>query len=107
MAPLLRGPTAGGIALAASISKPASTTKGLIEERDELVARRIKEALEQCHGSITDAAKLLGISYQHLAYLLNNRHKDLLSMRKPVKRRLRPFIKGKGRKKKRAGADRS
>ena len=53
----------------------------------------IKEALEASDGSVTRAARMLGISHQGLAFILNGRHKDLLIARKPVKRRRRSIIR--------------
>ena len=53
----------------------------------------IKEALEASDGSVTRAARMLGISHQGLAFILNGRHKDLLVARKPVKRRRRSIIR--------------
>src|SRR5687767_831140 len=53
----------------------------------------IKEALEVSDGSVTRAARMLGISHQGLAFILNGRHKDLLVARKPVKRRRRSIIR--------------
>jgi len=49
--------------------------------------RLIREALAKVNGSITHAAKLLGISYQRLGYVIESRHKDLLKERSPVRRR--------------------
>lgn len=49
----------------------------------------IKHALESADGSITRAAKNLGISYQELHYMLDTRHKDLLQYRTPARRRSR------------------
>ena len=43
----------------------------------------IKRALELYHGSITHAARSLGMSHQTLNYMLHTRHKDLLAKRKP------------------------
>ncbi len=53
----------------------------------------IKQALETSDGSVTRAARILGISHQGLAFILNGRHKDLLAARKPVKRRRRSIIR--------------
>ncbi len=53
----------------------------------------IREALETSDGSVTRAARMLGISHQGLAFILNGRHKDLLAARKPVKRRRRSIIR--------------
>jgi transcriptional regulator with PAS, ATPase and Fis domain len=47
----------------------------------------ISNALTKVNGSPTYAAKLLGISYQRLGYILDTRHKDLLKERTPVRRR--------------------
>jgi tetratricopeptide (TPR) repeat protein len=47
----------------------------------------ISNALTKVNGSVTYAAKLLGVSYQRLAYILETRHKDLLNERSPVRRR--------------------
>ncbi len=47
----------------------------------------IKNTLAQVNGSVTHAAKLLGVSYQRLAYTIESRHKDLLKERMPVRHR--------------------
>ena len=49
----------------------------------------IKLALEQAKGSVTHAARNLGISYPSLNYMLRTRYKDLLKYRTPVRRRPR------------------
>jgi tetratricopeptide (TPR) repeat protein len=49
----------------------------------------IKLALEQAKGSVTRAARSLGMSYPALSYMLRTRHKDLLEKRTPVRRRPR------------------
>ena len=53
----------------------------------------IRGALESSGGSVTRAARLLGITHQGLAFILNGRHKSLLSVRKPVKPRRRSIIR--------------
>jgi tetratricopeptide (TPR) repeat protein len=53
----------------------------------------IRKALEACGGSVTRAARLLGVTHQGLAFILNGRHSDLLSIRTPVKRRRRSIIR--------------
>jgi len=53
----------------------------------------IRRALEESGGSITRAARLLGVTHQGLAFILNGRHSDLLSIRTPVKRRRRSIIR--------------
>ncbi|MGI9107039.1 MAG: sigma 54-interacting transcriptional regulator [Pyrinomonadaceae bacterium] len=47
----------------------------------------IRRALDSAGGSITRAARLLNATHQGLAYIVNGRHKDLLSMRRPARRR--------------------
>jgi tetratricopeptide (TPR) repeat protein len=49
----------------------------------------IKLALEQAKGKVTHAARILGLSYPALNYMLRTRHKDLLQLRTPIYRRSR------------------
>lgn len=58
-------------------------------ERQALEHDAIKSALEESEGSVTYAARRLGISVQALTYMLNTRHKDLLKYRTPVRHRRR------------------
>jgi tetratricopeptide (TPR) repeat protein len=53
----------------------------------------ISRALAASDGSVTRAARMLGVTHQGLAFILNGRHKDLLSARRPVKRRRRSIIR--------------
>jgi len=53
----------------------------------------IRQALEASEGSVTRAARMLGVTHQGLAFILNGRHKSLLTARKPVKRRRRSIIR--------------
>ncbi|HEY2960919.1 MAG TPA: helix-turn-helix domain-containing protein [Pyrinomonadaceae bacterium] len=53
----------------------------------------IRKALEDSRGSVTRAARLLGVTHQGLAFILNGRHNDLLSIRTPVKKRRRSIIR--------------
>ena len=53
----------------------------------------IKGALEEANGSVTRAAKLLGLSHQGLCYILNNRHRNLLVARAPIRVRRKSLIK--------------
>jgi two-component system, NtrC family, response regulator AtoC len=61
----------------------------------------IRLALDNAGGSITRAARLLNISHQGLAYIVNGRHSDLLALRKPTRTRrvslMRPENKPKSR----------
>jgi tetratricopeptide (TPR) repeat protein len=58
-------------------------------------AKFIEQALEESQGSITNAAKLLGLRHQSLAYILKTRHKKLLKKRTPVVKRGRSIFKKK------------
>lgn len=49
----------------------------------------IKLALEQTKGRVTQAARILGMTYPTLNYMLKTRHKDLLQYRTPIHRRPR------------------
>jgi DNA-binding NtrC family response regulator len=53
----------------------------------------IKRALDTAEGSVTRAARLLGITHQGLAFILNGRQKNLLPSRKPAKPRRRSIIR--------------
>jgi hypothetical protein len=53
----------------------------------------IRKALQDSGGSVTRAARLLGVTHQGLAFILNGRHSDLLSIRTPVKKRKRSIIR--------------
>ena len=53
----------------------------------------IKRALEASGGSVTRAARLLGVTHQGLAFILNGRHKSLLSARTPVRSRRRSVFR--------------
>jgi DNA-binding NtrC family response regulator len=49
----------------------------------------ISGALAKVNGRVSYAAKLLGIGYQGLAYIIESRHPELLQQRTPVYRRRR------------------
>jgi tetratricopeptide (TPR) repeat protein len=55
----------------------------------------IRQALEATHGSVTRAARMLGITHQRLIHMIKTRHENLLSVRKPAQRRLKSIIKSK------------
>ncbi|MBV9928305.1 MAG: hypothetical protein JOZ96_25015 [Acidobacteria bacterium] len=56
-------------------------------------ARLIERALEEAGGSVTKAARLLGLTHQTLGTILNTRHKSLASKRTPVRKRLRSIFR--------------
>jgi DNA-binding NtrC family response regulator len=61
----------------------------------ELEARYIEQALEAAGGSVTHAARLLGIRHQSFIAMLKARHSQLMTRRTPVEKRLRSIIKDK------------
>lgn len=63
--------------------------RGLITEIRSFEHDTIKKALERAQGSVTNAARSLGMSYQALSYMLKTRHKDLLEQRTPARNRPR------------------
>jgi len=71
------------------VSERGQISFGRSWERDKLSVERevIRRALEQAKGSISDAARALGTSWQTLGYALRTRHKDLLKYRTPVRPR--------------------
>jgi transcriptional regulator with PAS, ATPase and Fis domain len=60
----------------------------------------IKRALEAEKGSVTRAARLLGVTHQGLAFILQGRQKHLLHARNPIKRRRRSILGTARRKRK-------
>jgi tetratricopeptide (TPR) repeat protein len=73
---------------------PALSSAASLEEQVlHYEADLIKRALEAADGSVTRAARMLGVTHQGLAFILNGRHKNLLTARKPVKRRRRSIIR--------------
>ncbi|HKP45640.1 MAG TPA: helix-turn-helix domain-containing protein [Pyrinomonadaceae bacterium] len=81
--PATKAPDAPGFSLALSLEEHV-----LRYEAD-----LISQALAASDGSVTRAARLLGVTHQGLAFILNGRHKDLLPARSPVKRRRRSIIR--------------
>jgi len=63
--------------------------RGWGEDKQSREHMLIKLALEQAKGKVTHAARILGMSYPALTYMLRTRHKDLLQYRTPVRRRPR------------------
>lgn len=75
--------------------QPEAVAQSLSLEEEVLryEADLIKNALDKSNGSVTRAARMLGITHQGLAFILNGRHKSLLSARKPAKPRRRSIIR--------------
>jgi tetratricopeptide (TPR) repeat protein len=59
----------------------------------EYEARLIEQALAEAGGSVTRAARILGLTHQNLGYMLQKRHKNLADKRTPREKRLRSIIK--------------
>jgi tetratricopeptide (TPR) repeat protein len=78
-----------GDRLAVVEERKAISGRKLTEEVHALEHDLIKQALESTDGSITYAARNLGMSYQALTYILETRHKDLMPVRSSVRRRPR------------------
>jgi len=53
----------------------------------------ISAALVEAGGSVTRAARILGLTHQGLCYIINHRHKDLLGARAPIRVRRKSIIK--------------
>lgn len=66
------------------------TFYGAVHEQE---ARLIEQALELEAGSITRAARRLGLKRQSLSHMLQYRHKKLFDKRTPPEKRLRSIIK--------------
>jgi DNA-binding NtrC family response regulator len=64
------------------LNKPFRPPDEALKFERELISR----ALAKVNGRITHAAKLLGIGYQTLAYIIESRHPALLKQRTPVYR---------------------
>ena len=65
----------------------------MYEAVHDFEARLIEQALEEARGSVTKAARLLGLTHQTLGTILNTRHKNLAGKRTPVRRRLRSIFR--------------
>lgn len=65
------------------------------EEVRKCESALIKRALEEANGSVTRAAKILGLTHQGLCYIINHRHKSLLTARAPIRVRRKSLIKKK------------
>lgn len=77
-----------------SVDEPEPVIAGrtLNEEIQSYEQQLVKRALESAQGSVTHAARSLGISYQALGYMLETRHKALMTERTPLRRRMRRIL---------------
>ena len=78
-----------------AVAEPLSISEGFSLDAEVLryEGDLIKQALAKTGGSVTRAARLLGVTHQGLAFIINGRHSDLLSARTPVKRRRKSIIR--------------
>ena len=74
-------------------SAAAANSLSLEEQVLRYEGELIKRALDTSDGSVTRAARLLGVTHQGLAFILNGRQKNLLPSRKPAKPRRRSIIR--------------
>jgi tetratricopeptide (TPR) repeat protein len=70
-------------AVDALLTRPLDLDQRLLECEHET----IKQALVQTDGSVAQAAPLIGRSHQGLAFMIATKHPDLISVRRPIKRR--------------------
>ena len=75
--------------LSASEKGEIVSGRGWSKDKQTREHNLIKLALEQAKGKVTRAARILGMSYPALNYMLRTRHKDLLQYRTPIHRRPR------------------
>jgi tetratricopeptide (TPR) repeat protein len=59
------------------------------EELVQIEEAHIRKALAEANGSVTNAARLVGVTYPGLIYIINHRHPHLLDERNPVRQRQR------------------
>ncbi|MDQ1727955.1 MAG: MalT-like region [Pyrinomonadaceae bacterium] len=78
---------------AAATPEPDPSKASLEEQVLSYEGELIKRALQASDGSVTRAARLLGVTHQGLAFILNGRQKNLLPSRKPAKPRRRSIIR--------------
>jgi tetratricopeptide (TPR) repeat protein len=90
---LLNAETLTPGAPAESLSAAAAPNLSLEEQVLRYEGELIKRALDTSDGSVTRAARLLGVTHQGLAFILNGRQKNLLPSRKPAKPRRRSIIR--------------
>ncbi len=81
------------IRAASAVNEETSADLSLEEQVLRFEGELIKRALDASAGSVTRAARLLGVTHQGLAFILNGRQKNLLSARKPAKPRRRSIIR--------------
>jgi tetratricopeptide (TPR) repeat protein len=69
-----------------------SPSNNLEQHLLHLEEQLIKRALDEAGGSITRAARALGLTHQGLAYIISTRHQKLTWLRRPVRTRRRSIM---------------
>lgn len=87
-------PVEESIFLEANITDTSASAIGPLEaEVMRYEGELIQRALESVGGSVTRAARVLGITHQGLAFILNGRHQSLLTVRTPIRRRRKSIFR--------------
>ena len=76
-----------------AVLTPTPTVDNFEQQVGQFESTLIRQALEEANGSVTRAARALGLTHQGLCYIINNRHKSLLSARAPIRVRRKSVIK--------------
>jgi tetratricopeptide (TPR) repeat protein len=75
------------------LAQPARTNATFEQQVRQFESTLIRQALEDANGSVTRAARTLGLTHQGLCYIINHRHQSLLSARAPIRVRRKSVIK--------------
>ncbi len=76
-------------------AEPAGARGSFEEEVHKRESELIRYALDEAGGSVTRAARILGLTHQGLCYIINHRHQQLLTARAPIRVRRKSIIKRK------------
>jgi tetratricopeptide (TPR) repeat protein len=82
-----------GAANAATPRRETASGGSFEEQVHKREAELISAALLEAGGSVTRAARQLKLTHQGLCYIINHRHKELLSARAPIRVRRKSIIK--------------
>jgi tetratricopeptide (TPR) repeat protein len=76
-------------------TEPSGGQGSFEDEVHKRESELIRHALDKASGSVTRAARLLGLTHQGLCYIINHRHQQLLTARAPIRVRRKSIIKKK------------
>ena len=76
-------------------AEPSGARGSFEEEVHKRESELIRHALDEASGSVTRAARLLGLTHQGLCYIINHRHQQLLTARAPIRVRRKSIIRRK------------